>query len=62
MCEQTLPLVNKMKIDNKGDLTLTRFNKNVVKSDNRMLTLELNLTFHKEKTHDKTKKLKLGKH
>ena len=43
-----------MKIDSKGDLTLTRFNKNVVKSDHRMLTLELNLTFHKEKTHDKT--------
>ena len=54
VCDQILPLVNKMKIDSKGDLTLTGYNGKVVKSDHRMLTLEVNLTFHKEKTHDRT--------
>ena len=41
VCNHILPLVNKMKIDVDGIITLTRFRGKVVKSDHLMLQLEI---------------------
>ena len=53
VCDQILPLVSKMSIDTIGEYTLTRFKGKVVKSDHRMLKLNIDLTFHKEKKHER---------
>ena len=42
-----------MKIDTQGKITLTRFKGKVVKTDHRMLKLEVDLFFYKEKVHDR---------
>ena len=50
VCDQILPLVTKMTIDTRGECTLTRFKGKVVKSDHRMLKLNIDLTFIKKKS------------
>ena len=42
-----------MKIDEKGETALTKYNKSVVKTDHNMLTMEIDLTFHTEKQHER---------
>ena len=50
VCDQILPLVSKMIIDEKGELALTTYRRgNIVKLDHNMLILEIDLAFHKEK-------------
>ena len=51
VCNQILPLVTRMVVYVKGELSVTRYRGKVVKSDHRMLKLEVNLEFHKEKKH-----------
>ena len=53
VCDVILSLVSNMKIDTQGEITLTRFKGNVVKTVHRMLKLEVDLIFHKEKVHDR---------
>ena len=53
VCDQILPLISHRKIDTSGESTLTRFRGKVVKSDHRMLKLNIDLTFHKEKIHER---------
>ena len=53
VCEQVLPLVSKMTIDSKGEMAMTRYRGRIVKSDHRMLKLEIDLKFHKEKEHSR---------
>ena len=53
VCDEILPLVTKMKIHENYDLAIKRYKEKVVKSDHKMLSLELNLNIHKEKRHDK---------
>ena len=55
VCDQILPLVSKMKIDEVGQYALTKYRKGtIVKADHNMLKLEINLTFHDEKKHERT--------
>ena len=42
-----------MSIDKIREHTLTRFKGKVVKSDHRMLKLNIDLTFHKENKHER---------
>ena len=53
VCDMILPLVTKMTIDSRGEMSLTRYKQKVVNSDHRMLKMEVNLTFHEEKKHDR---------
>ena len=53
VCEKILPHVTKITVDEKGEMTLTKYKKGVVKSDHAMLSLELNLTFHKGEEHER---------
>ena len=53
VCDVILPLVSNMEIDSQGEITLTRFKGKVVKMDHRMLKLEVDLIFHKEKLYDR---------
>ena len=53
VCNQILSLLTKMIVDIKGEISMTRYRGKVVKSDHRMLKLEVNLEFHKEKKHDR---------
>ena len=53
VCNQILPLVTRMVVDVKGELSMTRYSGKVIKSDHRMLKLEVNLEFHKEKKHER---------
>ena len=54
VCNQILPLVAKMVIYESGEVALTKYRKgNIVKTDHNMLKLEVNLTFHVEKEHDR---------
>ena len=48
-----LPVVSKMTIDSKGEVVMTRYKGKVVKTDHMMLKLEVDLTFHKQKHHDR---------
>ena len=57
VCEKILPLVSRMTIDSNGELTMTRYKDKVVKSDHRILKLEIYLTFHKEKEHERNQGL-----
>ena len=41
VCDELLPLVTKVKIHEKVNLCITRYKGNVVKTDHRMLSLEL---------------------
>ena len=50
VCDKILPYVTSMKIDESGESALTKYKKNIVKTDHNMLTLELSLTYHIEKT------------
>ena len=54
VCNQILPLITKMTIDEKGDTTLTRYKGKVVKSDHRSLKLEVNLVFHEKSKQERT--------
>ena len=58
VCDQILPLVSKMTIDSRGEMSMTRYKHKVVNSDHRMLKLEVNLTFHDEISHSYLPKLK----
>ena len=53
VCDLILPLVSKMTIYSRGEIALSRYKNRVVNSDHRMLKLEVNLTFHKEKNHER---------
>ena len=53
MCDKTLPLVTKMKIDENGKNSLTRYKGAVVKTDHSRLDMEVDLEFHKEKKHER---------
>ena len=53
VCKKILPHVTKMKIDESGATSLTKYKKNVVKADHNMLSLEVNLTFHTDKKHER---------
>ena len=53
VCDEILPLVTKMKIHEKEELAIKRYKEKVVKSDHKMLSLELNLKIHIEKKHEK---------
>ena len=53
VCNQILPLITKMTIDEKGENSLTRYKGKVVKSDHNTLKLEVNLEFDGEKKHEK---------
>ena len=53
VCDLILPVVTKMTIDSKGELAMTRFKGRVGSTDHKMLKLEIDLTFHKEKHHDR---------
>ena len=53
VCYQILPRVTKMKINTNGETTLTRFRGKTVKSDHRMLKLEIDLNFHEPIRHDR---------
>ena len=49
-CDQILPLVSKMMIDENGMYALTKYRKNqIVKTDHNILKLELNLNFQNDK-------------
>ena len=53
VCNQILPVVKKMLVHNKGEITLARYKDKIVKTDHRMLVLEINLEFHNNKKHDR---------
>ena len=53
VCDQILPLVEKMIIDENGQMAITRYKDRIVNSDHRTLLLEVDLTFHKEPKHDR---------
>ena len=53
VCDKILPFVSKMKIDEKGETALTKYNKSVVTTDHNMLTMEIDLTYHTEKEHER---------
>ena len=53
VCEKLLPLVTKLTIDEKGETALVRYKGKVVKSDHRMLKLELNLQINNRTNHKK---------
>ena len=54
VCEQILPLVTKMTIDEKGEIGLTKYRKGcIVKSDHNMLKLEIDLKFHNDIKHER---------
>ena len=53
VCNQILPVVTKMKIDKNGETTLTRFRGKTVKSDHKMLKLEIDLNFHEPIKHER---------
>ena len=52
-CDEILPLVTKMKILENDDLAITRYKEKAVKSDHKMLSLELDLKIHNDLVHDK---------
>ena len=55
VCDQILPLVSRMVVDEKGEIALTKYRRrNIVKTDHHMLKIELDLTFHNEKKHEQT--------
>ena len=44
-----------MVVDEIGEIALTKYrNGNIVETYHNMLTLEINLTFHKAKDHERT--------
>ena len=51
VCDQILPLLTKMTIDEKGENIMTRYQGKVVKSDHRLLKMEVDLVFHNETKH-----------
>ena len=53
VCDKILPHVTKMHIDEKGEHALTKYKKGIVKTDHSMLSMELNLSFHTEKEHER---------
>ena len=53
LCNQTLPSVSLMKVDEIGEFQMARYKGKTVKSDHNMLKLEIDLEFHKERKHDK---------
>ena len=53
VCDELLPLVTKMKIHEKDEIVIKRYKEKVVKTDHKMLSLELNINIHKEKQHEK---------
>ena len=59
VCEKILPHVTKMKIDELGEHALTNYKKGVVKTDHNMLSLEINLTYHIEKDHQRVEMFNL---
>ena len=43
-----------MEIDTKGEITLARYKGRIVKTDHRMLKLEVDLEFHDIKRHERS--------
>ena len=53
VCDQILPHVTRMQIDEYGEHSMTRYRNNIVKANHNMLSLEINLTYHSKKKHDR---------
>ena len=53
VCDQLLPLVRRMKIHEEDEIALVRYAKNVVKSDHKVLELEIDLKVHLEEKHER---------
>ena len=60
VCDKMLPHVDKVLIDEKGEIALTKYRGGKpVKTDHNMLKLELNLTVHKKENHNRLEMLNL---
>ena len=53
VCDKILPHVTKMKIYEIGEHAITKYKKNVVRTDHNMRFLEVSLTYHTEKEHQR---------
>ena len=51
-CNQILPLVSLMNVDEIGEFQMAIYRGRTVKSDQNMLKLEIDLEFHKKRKHD----------
>ena len=54
VCDEILPFVTNMKVHEKEDLGITRYKGKVVKTDHKMLSLQLNMKIHIDTKHSKT--------
>ena len=54
MCDEILPFVKNMKFHEKENLGIIRYKGKTVKTDHKMLCLELNINIHNETKHNKT--------
>ena len=52
VCDQILPLINKVKIHESDEIALTRYAKKVVRSDQNVLELGLELKVHVDNKHE----------
>ena len=53
VCDELLPLVTKTKIYENDELCITRYKGKVVKTDHKILSLELNMKVHIKTNHNK---------
>ena len=53
VCDKILPLITSMSIDESGSRSLTKYKGGVVKSDHRVLELNVDMMFHKEIKHER---------
>ena len=59
VCDEILPLVTRMKIHENDELAIKRYKEKVVRTDHKILSLELNLKFTLKKKHEKVEVLNL---
>ena len=52
VCDQILPIVNKVKVLENDEIALIRYSKKVVKSDPKVLELGLEIKIHIENKHE----------
>ena len=55
--DELLPLVTKVKIHKKVDLCITRYKEHVVKTDHKMLNLELKIKMYHKIKHNRKSEL-----
>ena len=53
VCDQVLPLVTKMKVHEEDEIAFVRYAKKVVKSDHKVLELNVDLKIHMEAKHER---------